>query len=139
MFSPSHPYVHGFEGDTLIFYADSASVKSDEAYIGPIRGWRPGLPNAQVLTSGRGVVCVGHLRSDGVLCIENQTGGAEGLQFDLSAGSLRPNVSGTLTSLERVRPYDARGNLMWQVALLAQAASTWPTAPRRPMRRSSGC
>ena len=72
MFSPSHPYVHGFEGDTLIFYADSASVKSDEAYLGPVRGWRPGMAAAQALTGGRGVVCVGHLRSDGVLCIENQ-------------------------------------------------------------------
>ena len=31
VFSPSHPYIHGFEGDTLIFYSDSASLKSDEA------------------------------------------------------------------------------------------------------------
>jgi hypothetical protein len=116
VFSPSHPYIHGFEGDTLIFYSDSGSLKSDEAYVGPVRGWRPGMPAAQVLTGGRGVLCVGQLRSDGVLCIENQSSGGEGLQFDLAAGSLSASAGGTVPNIERVRPYDARGALMWQVA-----------------------
>jgi hypothetical protein len=137
VFSPSHPYIHGFEGDTLIFYSDSASLKSDEAYLGPVRGWRPGMAAAQALTGGRGVVCVGHLRSDGVLCIQNQEGGGDGLQFDLAAGSLKVSAAGTLPAVERVRPYDARGALMWQVAFSpdGQHLAFSTQAPDAPVER----
>ena len=137
VFSPSHPTIHGFEGDTLIFYSDSASMASDEAYLGPVRGWRPGMGAPQVLTGARGLVCVGHLRSDGVLCIQNQESGGNGLKFDLAAGSLAASGGQALPTLERVQPFDARGILKWQVAFSpgGQHLAFTTQAPDAPVER----
>ena len=117
VFSPSHPYLHGFEGDTLVFYADSSTTGRDEAFLGPVRGWRPASAAPRVLSGNRGLVCVGQLRSDSVLCVENQATTGAGLEFDLLAGSMsHAPAGGPLPLIERIRPYDARGTLMWQVA-----------------------
>ncbi len=62
-----HPWVHRFDGDTLIFYTET-SAALDTFYEGEIYGWRPGWADAKRLTSSHGVSCMGHHRSAAVIC-----------------------------------------------------------------------
>ncbi|MDX2054011.1 MAG: hypothetical protein SFV15_16540 [Polyangiaceae bacterium] len=62
-----HPWVHRFDGDTLIFNTETDSTHSS-IYQGEIYAWRPGWSAASRLTSSRGVSCMGHHRSATVAC-----------------------------------------------------------------------
>jgi hypothetical protein len=96
LWGPSHPRVHRFDGDTLIFYAEAAEpVRAP--YAGPIFAWRPGWSQARRLTNDAGVACVGHKRKPLVYCIQSldvearaptDFGGPIWREFDLYAGSL---------------------------------------------------
>ncbi len=63
----NHPWVHRFDGDTLIFYTET-SATLDTFYEGEIYGWRPGWTDAKRLTLSHGVSCMGHHRSAAVIC-----------------------------------------------------------------------
>lgn len=65
--SEYHPWVHRFDGDTLIFYTETTAVL-DTFYEGEIYGWRPGWGEAKQLTGSHGVSCMGHHRSAAVVC-----------------------------------------------------------------------
>lgn len=96
LWGPSHPRVHRFDGNTLIFYAE-ASEPVRKPYAGPIFAWRPGWTQARRVTNDEGVGCVGHKRKPLVYCIQSldveareptDFGGPIWHAFDLYAGSL---------------------------------------------------
>src|SRR5437773_1748113 len=66
---PSHPTTHRFEGETLIFHADS-DPDVDE-YRGPIYAWRPGWPAARQISGPTAYSCTAHAHAETVVCIEN--------------------------------------------------------------------
>ena len=77
----------GFNGDTLIYGETNDQGVSGTPFVGTaLAGWRPGLSGGRALTSDQGIACVGHARSDGVLCFENRLG--DGLQEDLTVDLL---------------------------------------------------
>jgi hypothetical protein len=80
----------GFNGDTLIYGETLDSGVSGTPFVGTLYGWRPGLPAGRALTSDVGIACVGHARSEAVLCFENRLGDGlvEDLTVDLLAGQL---------------------------------------------------
>ncbi|HEY0712730.1 MAG TPA: hypothetical protein VGF45_08660 [Polyangia bacterium] len=114
-FAPSHPYVHGFYGDSLFFY--TGPVVEDEAFTGVIHGWRPGMAGPVALTGDKGIFCFGHERVAAAGCLSNQVspGPTESIEFDLQAGPIQtmPGVAGVLPVLERVRPFEPDGSLTW--------------------------
>ena len=116
LFQIGHPYIHGFTGDTLVFYADALNKDPEDGYHGPVRAWRPGMASPRQLTDAKGFSCSGHLRSDGVLCLANETGFGPALEFDLLAGYVGPGAGGPLPLLRRVKPYGTRRAPTWQVA-----------------------
>ena len=116
VFAPSHPFVHGFDGDTLVFYTDSVTGNTDQPFQGPVSAWRVGGAQ-RVLTGAEGVYCIGQPRSDSIICIDAQTGSGADMEFDLRVGSLGAAAPGILPLIERIRPYDSNGDLMWRVAL----------------------
>ncbi len=115
LFPPSHPSGHGFDGDTLIFYARSSTGNTDAGYLGPVQGWRPGAGAPRVLTGPQGRVCIGHPRSSGVICVDNQRGSGGQIAFDLLAGRFAPDAVSPLPLIATVRPIDDQGDRMWQV------------------------
>jgi hypothetical protein len=122
VFSPAHPYVHGFFGDTLLYYADSTSGNGDDAFEGTIWAWRPGMAQGRVVSGARGYYCFGDTRSASVACLSNQgnvptTGAASSaLEFDLLGGPVEGGPVGPLPLIERIRPYDPDGSLVWGTA-----------------------
>ena len=114
LFQVGHPYIHGFTGDTLSFYADARNKDPEDGYAGPVRAWRPGMSAPRTVTDESGFSCSGHLRSDGVLCLARQTGFGISLEFDLLVGTLGEG-SGPLPLLRRVKPYGMRRTPIWQV------------------------
>lgn len=109
LWGPSHPRVHRFDGDTLIFYAE-ATEPVRKPYAGPVLAWRPGWSEARRLTNDDGVACVGHKRKPFVYCIQSldvedrppaDFGGPIWHAFDLYAGSLEPNTA-SLSLVERI-------------------------------------
>ena len=114
LFPPSHPSGHAFDGDTLIFYAASATGNIDNGYEGPIQAWRPGGGPPRVLTSDRGRVCVGHPRSSGLICVDRERTEAGEIEFDLRAGTLESAFS-PLPMIDVIRPIDQDGDRLWQV------------------------
>ena len=94
---PAHPETHRFEGDTLIFHAQSRSTL--DAYVGPIFAWRPGWPEARQLSRGqRALTCSAHASAELAWCIEDLTETGP-LRFDLTAGPL-----GGLKTIARIVP-----------------------------------
>jgi hypothetical protein len=96
LWGPSHPRVHRFDGDTLIFYAE-ASEPVRKPYAGPVFAWRPGWAQARRVTNDEGVSCSGHKRTPLIYCIQSldveardptDFGGPIWHAFDLYAGSL---------------------------------------------------
>jgi hypothetical protein len=117
LFEIGHPYIHGFTGDTLVFYADARNKDPEEGYLGPVRAWRPGMAAPRQISGPSGFSCTGHLRSDGVICLENEGGFGPALEFDLLAGTLgAAGTSDPLPRLRRVKPYGTRRAPAWQVA-----------------------
>jgi hypothetical protein len=125
VFSPAHPYIHGFFGDTLLFYTDSNSGNGDDAFEGTVWAWRPGMKQGRIISGARGYYCFGDARTAAAVCLSNQgtvpvpkpdgtTSGA--LEFDLLGGPVEGGPVGALPLLERIRPYDAEGELVWGTA-----------------------
>jgi hypothetical protein len=129
VFARSHPFIHGFEGDTLVFYADARSSQIDEPYVGPIQAWRPELAAPVRVTGPDGFECLGHRDSDGVLCLENLQRTVSDLTFELLAGRLPLAGAGPLPFVAPVRPEDRRGIPLWDVRFTPGAThlllSTW--------------
>jgi hypothetical protein len=138
LFEIGHPYIHGFTGDTLVFYADARNKDPEEGYLGPVRAWRPGMAAPRQITGPTGFSCTGHLRSDGVICLENEGGFGQGLEFDLLAGPLGgAGASDPLSRLRRVKPYGTRRAPAWQVAFspAGEHLLVSTEAPDRPVER----
>jgi hypothetical protein len=121
--------IHRFFGDTLIYYADSG------ARSGPAYGWRPGMTAGRKLIGAAGLQCIGHTKTDTVLCFDNadDTTVAGQTSVDVIAGSmsaggtaLLPKVSTILVSLAT----DATNLRKYQVGL--SAGGDWVAWSARP-------
>jgi len=114
--------LHGFFGDTLIFYAD-VGANSASAYA-----WRPGMTSARRLTNAAPPGgCVGHATTDAVRCVQNpdSTTTAGQTTLDLTAGYV--TVGGN-TPLPKVTTFIA--------SVSTDPAST--TAVTQPARYRTG-
>jgi len=101
---PTHPYSHGFQGDTLIFYADAASGP-DDVYKGFVYGWRPGWTAPRRLTDKAGFRCSGHPRAPVALCLGNlEEDDTKPFEFDLFAGTLVDSADSALPFIDRIHP-----------------------------------
>jgi hypothetical protein len=125
--------VHGFDGDTLIFYqAPSSAVMG---FTGTIYGWRPGWSGAQKLTSSTGVACRGHQFSDAVICFENLAGDpAKGVSTaELHAVKLSQLGNGPVPKLDTFivsTAADASGVRKWQADFSPDGATVaWSARP----------
>jgi hypothetical protein len=122
IFSPAHPYIHGFFGDTLLFYADSTSGNGEDAFEGTVWAWRPGMKQARIVSGARGYYCFGDTHAAAVACLSNQgtvptTGSMSStVEFDLLAGPVEGGPVGPLPLIERIRPFDPDGSLVWGAA-----------------------
>jgi hypothetical protein len=110
LWGPMHPYVHRFDGDTLLFLAD-APDNVRQPYEGPVYAWRPGWESARRVTSDRGALCTGHRRSAAVFCIdaldvdpdaESVFGAPLWQSFDLIAGHVDVPPESALPLVERI-------------------------------------
>jgi hypothetical protein len=109
---PAHPFSHQFEGDTLYFYADNTTGSQDR-YAGPVSAWRPGWAQPRALTSGKGILCLGHHAKPLAYCIDALDGDPTHPDtFELRAGSV--DGTGPVPSLGRIRPYRTTGAVAWQ-------------------------
>lgn len=113
-FGTIHPYSHKFDGDTLIYYADTPS--SNDIYKGPIYAWRPGWAQGRVIVTRmqKGFRCTGHARTAVAVCIANLTDDtAMTLQFDLLAGPIS-DADKPLPFVARITPSRAnQGGQQW--------------------------
>jgi hypothetical protein len=101
---PVHPYSHGFQGDTLIFYADAVSGP-DDIYKGFVYGWRPGWAQPRRLTDRAGFRCSGHPRAPVALCLGNlEEDETKPFEFDLFAGTLSDSADSALPFIDRIHP-----------------------------------
>jgi hypothetical protein len=89
--------VHGFDGDTLIYQAESRSADPLAPFVGPVSAWRPGWTEGRKLTSNTGIGCAGHAKSDSVYCFENldSTTTAGQTKVDVLAGKLSATTATT--------------------------------------------
>jgi hypothetical protein len=111
-----YPTINAFHGDTLIFYPRPASGnRTNEAYRGPIQGWRPGAASPQTLTSDGGRSCLGHQRSPGLVCMDNERRMDRQGVFDLLAGSFGARSDRPLHAIDTIWPEAADGDRLWQV------------------------
>jgi hypothetical protein len=94
--------IHGFDGDTLIYYAELGPTAVDQ-FVGPIYGWRPGWTGGRKLTSDTGVVCSGHPRSATALCFEGRDDSiSTQVSFELHAGIMGPVDTGPLPKVDKL-------------------------------------
>ncbi len=121
VFSPSHPTVHGFFGDTLVFYTDSATGNGDKPFEGLIQAWRPGMKQGRVVSGARGYFCFGHDVAPVVICLSNQGAASGPLEYDLLGGQVQGAPIGALPLIERIRPFDGEV-LVWGSAFPADGA-----------------
>jgi hypothetical protein len=113
LFNASHPTIHGFEGDTLIIYADASVASADDPYQGALKGWRPGWPAARTLTSPVGYLCHGNPTAAVAHCLDNVQKNGNNYELDLLAGSLAGTSTGPLQKAARIGTLGSRGQLMW--------------------------
>jgi hypothetical protein len=92
----------GFNGDTLIFGEVMYSSDSTGPFVGVLSAWRPGWAAARVLTSARGLFCVGQASSDAALCFEDANGDGmfTDLTVDLHAGHLSSATGPVLPKID---------------------------------------
>jgi hypothetical protein len=85
----------GFNGDTLVYGEARFSGASTGAFEGVLSAWRPGWTAGRAVTSDSGLYCVGHARSDAVMCFENRNGDGvtQDVTVDLLAGDVSPDSS----------------------------------------------
>ena len=133
---PSHPYGHGFDGDTLIFYADGSAGGASGLHRGPVYAWRPGWAAPRLISSASGLLCRGHARTPLAHCLDDLQGDPlRPDSFELRAGTVEGGP-GPLPSLGRVQPLTPEGESAWQVGFTPQgdalglsSPSTDPTVP----------
>jgi hypothetical protein len=78
--------LHGFDGDTLLFYAESLTAMN---FLGTVYAWRPGWTQPRKLTSAAGVICGGHPTAAAAYCFGNRDDKvADQVSYDLTAGKL---------------------------------------------------
>jgi hypothetical protein len=95
--------IHGFDGDTLIYYAE-LDPTAQGSFVGPVYAWRPGWPKGHKLTGDTGVVCNGHPAKAVALCFEGaDTSSTKGaLFFEMHAGAIAATDTTTLPLVEKV-------------------------------------
>jgi hypothetical protein len=113
LFNASHPTIHGFEGDTLIIYADASVMSADDPYQGALKGWRPGWPATRTLTSPAGYLCHGNPSSAVAHCLDSVEQKDKNYELDLLAGSLAGTTTGPLQKAAHIRTLGSKGQLMW--------------------------
>jgi hypothetical protein len=106
-----HPLAHHFDGETLIFYANTPVTT--QAFSGSIFAWRPGWPQAKQLSGPNGYSCEGDGHADAALCIEDVHLEATPPYFDVHAG----RVNGSpLPLASRIYPSSPAGARQWSIA-----------------------
>ncbi|HET6284773.1 MAG TPA: hypothetical protein VFH73_27705 [Polyangia bacterium] len=79
--------LHGFDGDSLIYYAENTGGMT---FLGTVYAWRPGWTQPRKITNGTGVICGGHPTSDSAYCFGNRDDKvADQVSYDLNAGQLK--------------------------------------------------
>jgi hypothetical protein len=106
-----HPLAHHFDGETLIFYANTPVTA--QAFDGAIFAWRPGWPQAKQLSGAHGYSCEGDGRADAALCIEDVHLEAMPPYFDVHAGRVNGNP---LPLASRIYPSSPAGARQWSIA-----------------------
>ena len=143
--------LHGFFGDTLIFYADAGQTTA-AAYA-----WRPGMNSARRLTpNALPGGCAGHQTTDAVRCLQNpdNTTVTGQTTFDLSAGfvtvggvnTLLPKVTTFIAALTTdpgsasagTQPARYRSSLSSDGAWIAWSARPDPASPETLMAQKIG-
>jgi hypothetical protein len=122
---PAHPTTHRFDGDTLIYHANTSQMA--DPYRGPIYAWRPGWPaGRQISLTTLAYACSAHPSAEAVVCIENlTTDPAAALQFDLTGGPLATGAK-LVARITPTRPNTQSSQ--WRVAFTRGGdALTWST------------
>lgn len=132
-FGPFHPVSHRFDGDTLVFYANTAPTV--EFYEGPIYAWRPGWPEARQLIS-RAFTCSAHSSKDVAVCLGPLQGtepDAETIEFDLHAGKLPTAANTSLPKVAHIFPLrNLDGPSQWQSGFTRDGSKfLYSTGPKR--------
>jgi hypothetical protein len=126
---PAHPYAHAFDGDNLIFYADSNST-SAELHHGPIYVWRPGWAAARRIASDKGLLCAGHPLAPLAYCLDNVVGDPlKPDSVELRAGSVADQAGALLPVVDHFRPHTAGGTVAWQVGFSPDGALLGISSP----------
>ncbi|HEY2900610.1 MAG TPA: hypothetical protein VGL59_08550, partial [Polyangia bacterium] len=94
--------MHGFGGDTLIYYADNLGDSMN--FIGTIYGWRPEWVVPRALTSQIGLSCQAHPTAQSVICIEKPVTDptTQNFMLDLTGGTLGPMNNGPVPKLDTI-------------------------------------
>ena len=140
---PGHPSVHAFFGDTLIFYARSATGNSDDEL--PRARSRPGdreRPPRRCSPATRGGSASGHERSAGLICLDS---GAHRSAASWSSTCWpAPSARRPAQPLPRIDDHPPAsttdGDLLWQVGFSPSGSlpGLFRSGPRG-RRRWSGC
>jgi hypothetical protein len=115
---PKYPTIHRFDGDTLIFHANTPSTVAE--YKGPIFAWRPGWTAAKQISTNAGFNCSASPTSEVYICVENLSPDmVDPFQFDLTAGKLSaPGPMITPTVVGRITPQRAgTTSSQWRVSI----------------------
>lgn len=109
---------HGFDGDTLIFYAENRSAMG---FVGVVNAWRPGWTSARPITTNTGIVCGAHPTAAVAYCFGNQdTSVANQVSYDLLAGPLNDSEESILPKIQSMiyqTAQDLRGGTRFQAFL----------------------
>lgn len=94
----------GFNGDTLIYGESPFAGTATGSFMGVISAWRPGQTAGRALTSDRGIYCLGHDRSDSLLCFQNRIGDGitEDVTIDMHAGHLASVTGASLPLIDKL-------------------------------------
>jgi hypothetical protein len=122
LFNASHPGIHGFEGDTLIIYADASVTAADAPYQGAIKGWRPGWSTTRTLTSPTGYLCHGNPSAAVAHCLDSVVQKDKNYELDLLAGSLAGTAPGPLQKVAHIGTLGSKGQIMWGAAFSPDGA-----------------
>lgn len=129
LFNASHPSIHGFEGDTLIIYADASVATADDPYQGALKAWRPGWTAARTLTSSSGYLCHGHPTAAVAHCLDNVVQKDKNYELDLLAGSLAGTSAGPLQKVAHIGTLGSRGQIMWGASFSPDGTSFLYSSP----------
>jgi hypothetical protein len=113
--APGYPGVDAFDGDTLVFYADTQTQDPQADYLGAIEAWRPGWTSPRVLTTPAGFICHGQPWAAAAYCVDGVTTVDQGhnFEFDLRAGALDGPGAHPLPSIGRIRALGQDGEKKW--------------------------